>query len=115
MLKIIRSRTIPALLTTMSTARNGRPRLDDPRPAHHRGHGLGARHGLPARGLDLAHDVLGGRRGSAAAVRGAAKIVHDDAGARRGHQEGDLPPDSPAAARDHGNPALQDARAHGIT
>ena len=81
MLKIMRSRRMPALLTTMSTRPKWSTAVSTIRaPPAMRGHGLVARHGLPARALWISRTTSSaGGRGSAAAVRGAAVVVHDDA------------------------------------
>src|SRR3989304_4069500 len=87
MLKIIRSRRIPALFTTMST-----------RPKWSRA--VWMMFFPPALGLDLVHALVRRRAGGARPVLLAAVVVHHHLGALLGHEERDLAAD-PAGRPGH--------------
>ena len=108
MLKIIRSRRMPATFTRMSS----RPKLWTAMSMmfSRRGevrHRVVARRSLAAGGLDLACDLVGGLRLLTGAVDRAAEIVDHHRRALLGEQDRDASADAASRSGDDGDLALQ--------
>ena len=112
MLTSMRSRRIPALLTSdVEPAEDVDGLADEGLAPVPGGDVVGVGHRPPAGGGDLVDHLLGRARVGAGPVPRPAQVVDHDVGAVLGQHQGVLPPDAPAGAGHDAGPAL----AHGIT